>query len=240
MASLPSFRSLARVATGAMALTPALLLLGTGVGMAGRAWTLSELRSPDFTYADVDGAFSAVGTATLVTVTLFSFGAVTWAVVFVAWLYRARRNLDRIEGARPRWGPGWTVVSWFIPIANLILPGAVIADVARESVPLDQRHGSRPAWMMAAWRLSLAGLLAVTTPWPFASAEPHVISMIYSSESDPISESLRAELAAQVGAVAPPPAEIVLLVLCAAVAIPGIMVVRRVTALQAAALDDVS
>lgn len=54
-------------------------------------------------------------------------------VLFVAWLGRARRNLVEFKGEARAFGPGWTVGAWFIPIANLVLPPLVTADVAKGS-----------------------------------------------------------------------------------------------------------
>lgn len=52
-------------------------------------------------------------------------------VAFLRWLYLARRNLDRIPGARARYRPDWTVIAWLVPLVNLVLPALVVADVAR-------------------------------------------------------------------------------------------------------------
>lgn len=230
---MPSFGSLARAATGALALTPALLVLGIGLRMAGRARTLSVLRSPDFTYADVDDVFSSVGTTSLVAVTLFAVGALAGAVAFIAWLYRARRNLDGMPDARPRWSPGWTVAGWFIPVLNLVLPYLVVVDIVRESAPPAR---SRLVRLVGAWWLVLvAWLVFVTAGVP--SSQKVLVSMLYSSASDPVDEALRSQLVAQVGDVAPPLAEIAFLGFCAVAAVLAILLVRRVTALQATALD---
>jgi hypothetical protein len=73
-----------------------------------------------------------------------TLGFVIWAVgwslrvpvfaFFIVWLYRARSNLDLFRSARPQWRPEWIALCWIVPFANLVLPGAVIADVARNSV----------------------------------------------------------------------------------------------------------
>ncbi|MBB5872656.1 hypothetical protein F4553_006090 [Allocatelliglobosispora scoriae] len=72
-------------------------------------------------------------------------------VLFLSWLGRARRNVADLPGARPTYSPGWTVGAWFIPLANLILPALVIADIASASaVP---------------GRFPRRGLLAVVWGW---------------------------------------------------------------------------
>jgi Domain of unknown function (DUF4328) len=52
---------------------------------------------------------------------------------FISWLYVARKNLDawRIRGLR--WGPGWAISAWIVPLANLVMPAAVMNTVLRGS-----------------------------------------------------------------------------------------------------------
>jgi hypothetical protein len=85
----------------------------------------------------------------------FLIWAVGWSLrvpvfaFFIFWLYRARSNLDVLRGAMPQWRAEWIALCWIIPFANLVLPGAVVADVARNSVD-DYEHAvdrvSRLAW----------------------------------------------------------------------------------------------
>jgi tetrahydromethanopterin S-methyltransferase subunit G len=56
------------------------------------------------------------------------------AVVFITWLYRARKNLDAFPEATPTMKAGWAIGGWFIPFANLVIPCRVAASVARESL----------------------------------------------------------------------------------------------------------
>jgi hypothetical protein len=67
-------------------------------------------------------------------------------ITFLVWLYRARRNLDAMPEVRAAWRSGWSVGVWFIPLANIVLVGAVTADVARNSDPAHARHMSRLVW----------------------------------------------------------------------------------------------
>ena len=54
-------------------------------------------------------------------------------VLFLVWLARARRNLLEFRGEERKFTPGWTIGAWLIPIANLVLPGLVTADIAEGS-----------------------------------------------------------------------------------------------------------
>lgn len=70
-------------------------------------------------------------------------------VVFIAWLGRARRNLLDFKGEARAYSPGWTIGAWFVPIANLIMPALVTADVARGSTtdPATKRKLLTLVWL---------------------------------------------------------------------------------------------
>jgi hypothetical protein len=90
-----------------------------------------------------------------------TFGFVIWAVgwslrvpvfaFFIVWLYRARSNIDRFRGAAPQWRPEWIALCWIIPFANLVLPGAVVADMARNSVEDYENAVDRVSHLAWAW-----------------------------------------------------------------------------------------
>jgi|SRR5262245_25113304 len=63
---------------------------------------------------------------------VFGIALLSTIIAFLYWLYVALRNLLR-WGLRPRWGPGWAVGSWFIPVADLVLPLLVVREAARRS-----------------------------------------------------------------------------------------------------------
>lgn len=56
-------------------------------------------------------------------------------VAFLAWYGRAYRNLRRLGVHELRWGQGWAIAYWFIPIANLFRPKQVVNDIWRASDP---------------------------------------------------------------------------------------------------------
>src|SRR6266508_111508 len=73
-------------------------------------------------------------------------------VCFLVWLYRARANLGAFYDAHHRLPLGLAVGSWFLPVANLVLPGMVVADAARESVPPgDPRRRRRLVALVWSW-----------------------------------------------------------------------------------------
>jgi Domain of unknown function (DUF4328) len=43
-------------------------------------------------------------------------------IVFIVWMFRARKNLDYAPGLQIQYGAGWSIIVWLIPFANLVLP----------------------------------------------------------------------------------------------------------------------
>jgi hypothetical protein len=102
---------------------------------------------------DLDAARAGLGVFT----GLLAFPA---AGFFIAWFYRAYRNLQRTSVAGLRYEPGWAIGSWFIPIFNWIRPKQMIDDVWRAGEPgVEVRDASwrgRPVspllhWWWALW-----------------------------------------------------------------------------------------
>jgi hypothetical protein len=75
-------------------------------------------------------------------------------IAVIAWLSRARRDLNPLPDATPDYSPGWAVAAWIIPIANLVMPGLVVADVAKNSAGRDGHGPSRGALLGLAWAWS--------------------------------------------------------------------------------------
>ena len=64
---------------------------------------------------------------TLSTLTVLTYlGA---GIAFVTWERRARTNLDAFGVRGLKWGPGWTLGGWFIPLANLVIPVLVLGEI---------------------------------------------------------------------------------------------------------------
>jgi hypothetical protein len=82
-------------------------------------------------------------------------------VAFLAWYGRAYRNLRRLGVHELRWGQGWAIAYWFIPIANLFRPKQVVNDIWRASDPdlpagnwWDRRVPALIHFWWAAWLIS--------------------------------------------------------------------------------------
>lgn len=63
---------------------------------------------------------------------LLQFAAyIAGAVVFIRWLHRAYRNVDSVAPQERRYGHGWAIGAWFVPILSLWRPKQVVNDVWR-------------------------------------------------------------------------------------------------------------
>lgn len=67
-------------------------------------------------------------------------------VLFVVWFHRAYSNLPALGVEHLRWGSGWAIGAWFVPILNLWRPKQIANDIWRASDP----HA--PPQQGAAWR----------------------------------------------------------------------------------------
>jgi Domain of unknown function (DUF4328) len=55
------------------------------------------------------------------------------AGVFIAWFFQAYKNLRRLGVQNLRYGTGWAIGAWFIPLFNLFRPKQIANDVWRGS-----------------------------------------------------------------------------------------------------------
>jgi Domain of unknown function (DUF4328) len=68
--------------------------------------------------------------------------------VFIVWFYRARKNADG-QDWKQRWGPGWAIGAWFVPVIALWFPYQIMADIWRAGLRPGERR--RPAWPPIIW-----------------------------------------------------------------------------------------
>lgn len=66
------------------------------------------------------------------------------AAVFIAWFFRAYKNLRRLGVQNLRYGDGWAIGAWFIPFFNWVRPKQIANDIWRGS-----EHGVDAWWQ---WR----------------------------------------------------------------------------------------
>lgn len=88
-------------------------------------------------------------------------------IVFIVWLWRARRNAEILCAARHRRARGWIVGGWVCPIVNLWFPHMVVTDVWNASKPstppnhLDLTTMDR-SWTVNLWWLGFLGSSAAS------------------------------------------------------------------------------
>lgn len=108
-----------------------------------------------------DDADNLVGVTTL----LMLLASLTIFVLLVVWMWRVAKNAEFLGRTNPRFGPGWTIGGWFVPLANLVIPVLVVQDLWRGSDPATPRGDptwrSRPASGLVGWWW-VAHLLALT------------------------------------------------------------------------------
>jgi hypothetical protein len=85
---------------------------------------------------------------------------VTIGIAFLAWLYRTSKNVPLLGGGDTRRSPAAAVGWWFVPIANLVVPYQIVADVDRRLAAVVGAPWTR--WLVLAWWLcwTFGGVLA--------------------------------------------------------------------------------
>jgi hypothetical protein len=96
---------------------------------------------------------------------LSGFALLVSAGVFIAWFYRAYKNLRRLGVQNMRYRLGWAIGAWFVPILSLFRPKQIANDTWRGSergveVSMQWRQVGVPSLVHWWWGLFLAqGLL---------------------------------------------------------------------------------
>jgi Domain of unknown function (DUF4328) len=126
------------------------------------ATKLSDLRGSTIIWPDYIADQHALHRAAQVDTALYAL----CAVVFVAWTYRAYRNLRPLGAHGQRFRSGWAIGCWLVPVLALWRPKQVVNDIWRGSdseLPADAPPGAwrdaRPpsllAWWWGTWLVSL-------------------------------------------------------------------------------------
>ena len=79
-------------------------------------------------------------------------------IVFIFWFSRADRNLGRLGIRDLRWGQGWAVGAWLVPLLNFVRPKSIANDIWRGSKPNLPAQAGLPSgdtgdvpWYHTAW-----------------------------------------------------------------------------------------
>jgi hypothetical protein len=115
-----------------------------------------ELRSTAGDEGNVIGAYDTYTTFAGLYALLFIIAA----GVFIAWFFQAYKNLRRLGVHNMRYGTGWAIGAWFIPIFGMIRPKQITNDVWRGSergvdVSTQWRQVAVPSFVHWWWGLFL-------------------------------------------------------------------------------------
>lgn len=120
---------------------------------------------------DPDGPLVATDLLVVGALVLFFGTLIALAATVLTFLHRARQNVDAFGAVGLKWTPGWAVGGWFIPVANLVIPGMAVAETWKASEPGRSTGG--------AWRENGAGLVwAWWSLWVLASLSGQVWNRI--------------------------------------------------------------
>ncbi|MFI6102006.1 DUF4328 domain-containing protein [Lentzea sp. NPDC051213] len=95
------------------------------------------------------------------------------AITFMVWMHHARLNADTITSPhQSRFAKLWVYLGWFIPIANLYIPYAVMQDIWRgsdRSQPMIGLRQREPSGLILLWWLCfLFSNVSLTLPPKYA------------------------------------------------------------------------
>jgi heme/copper-type cytochrome/quinol oxidase subunit 2 len=132
------------------------------VALANRISVVRDVRAGHYTdiLQRAQDADDHVSAASL----LFVLVQVAIVALFIVWMFRAAKNHEALGRTNTRLGPGWAIGSWFIPVANLVMPVLIVQDLWRggdASRPRGDAHwrdapgGWLVGWWWAAWLVSL-------------------------------------------------------------------------------------
>ncbi len=94
-----------------------------------RIFSTLNLHSAASEEGDITSAYHSYS----IWVGLAALASLISAAVFIAWFYRSYRNLGRLGVQNMRYGPGWAIGAWFVPILNLFRPKQIANDLWRGS-----------------------------------------------------------------------------------------------------------
>ena len=106
--------------------------------------TIGELSADQHRVNVINGVYVALLVAT--------------GIAFVAWFWRAYRNLDALDLPR-RYGAGWAIGGWVVPFLNFVRPKQVANDIWRSVVVAKSGASDEPGGsiLLGAWWLAWVG-----------------------------------------------------------------------------------
>lgn len=68
------------------------------------------------------------------------------AVLLIVWSRKAHRASDTLQPGRRKWGAGWSIGAWFIPVANYILAPLVLSEIHKIATAPRTNHKVSDEW----------------------------------------------------------------------------------------------
>ena len=192
------------------------------LGLLGLRASVDDYSDGAASLEDVDDMVAVVGLAFVVVAGLM----IAVFVLTIVWQWRLAKNHELLGRPDTPFGPGWAIGAWFIPLANFVIPILQLRDLWKGSAPGLPR-GS-PAWK----RQSTGALLWV---WWGLFVASFVIEWVSSIGVDEETDEL-AEVTGQLDRLTG--VAVVAYSLRIAAAILFILVIKRLTARQEAAVAE--
>jgi hypothetical protein len=136
----------------------ALIALATALLDIFAFWLIAKLKAGVSVELEIERAQLLTTTMTC----LFLGGLVLTTIGFLAWLSRSIENVLPLGGGRPLTSPRWAIGWWFVPLANLVMPMRVVADLHARTRPEGSQGGA--ALVTSWWLAWVAGLVAAYIP----------------------------------------------------------------------------
>jgi hypothetical protein len=126
-------------------------------------------------------------------------------VIFLVWLYRARRNLLAVGSRGQRYSSPWAIGLFFVPLLNLYYPYDIVTELWKQSNPdvglsdaflkqhasTLQQYSSKTALIGLWWGLVIASVVVARISGTIASHATDIPDLISESWTGMISDALR-------------------------------------------------
>lgn len=122
---------------------------------------MSDSRYADNWISTLDRIDSGAGPRALLRILFLA------ALVF--WTYWSHRFTTDVMGETRKWGRGWAIAGWFVPIAFFFVPILVTQETERIATKLERRTYLSPLWWVSSW-ISIISFRAVGE-WLTTSSE---------------------------------------------------------------------
>jgi hypothetical protein len=104
------------------------------VAILQRLGIIDDVEQGNFSFDLIERAQNSddlVGAASIVFLILM----LATGVCFIVWMWRAAKDNEALGRRGARFGPGWAIGSWFIPLANFVIPVMMMQGLWRGSDP---------------------------------------------------------------------------------------------------------